>query len=261
MFSILGIKQNKYSSYVICTSPRSGSTLLCTLLASTGVAGNPASYFHKPSISAWLKSFDLVLDATTTERDVLDKIFTVAIAQGTLDTGMFGLRLQRDSFDFLSQQLAVLYPDLPNDSSRFHEAFGRTAYIHLIRDDKIDQAVSCVKSEQTGLWHLGLNGNELERVSPPQSPTYDPIRIGACVREMEARDRQWERWFKTESVAPLCVKYEALSDQPIKILRKILDHLGLDSEAAIDVKPGVAKMADGTNQEWVARYRSECNSS
>ncbi|HBF29284.1 Stf0 family sulfotransferase, partial [Rhizobium sp.] len=29
----------KFSSYVICTSPRSGSTLLCKLLAATGISG------------------------------------------------------------------------------------------------------------------------------------------------------------------------------------------------------------------------------
>ncbi|MBT6203829.1 MAG: sulfotransferase, partial [Rhodospirillaceae bacterium] len=41
----------RYQSYVICTSPRSGSTLLCSLLAATGLAGNPCSHFHDPSIS------------------------------------------------------------------------------------------------------------------------------------------------------------------------------------------------------------------
>lgn len=39
-----------YRAYVICTSPRSGSTLLCKLLAATGQAGKPKSYFHKPDL-------------------------------------------------------------------------------------------------------------------------------------------------------------------------------------------------------------------
>ncbi|MEL6981932.1 MAG: Stf0 family sulfotransferase, partial [Actinomycetota bacterium] len=43
------------ATYVICTSPRSGSTLLCTLLASTGVAGNPDSWFHRPSLDDWAR--------------------------------------------------------------------------------------------------------------------------------------------------------------------------------------------------------------
>ena len=32
--------------YLICATPRTGSTLLCGLLASTGVAGNPELYFR-----------------------------------------------------------------------------------------------------------------------------------------------------------------------------------------------------------------------
>src|SRR5215210_6559319 len=33
-------------SYLVCATPRSGSTLLCELLASTGIAGRPAEYFE-----------------------------------------------------------------------------------------------------------------------------------------------------------------------------------------------------------------------
>jgi LPS sulfotransferase NodH len=34
------------SSYLICATPRSGSTLLCAVLGATGVAGRPAEYFE-----------------------------------------------------------------------------------------------------------------------------------------------------------------------------------------------------------------------
>src|SRR5215207_8545306 len=33
-------------SYLVCATPRSGSTLLCEALKSTGVAGVPAEYFE-----------------------------------------------------------------------------------------------------------------------------------------------------------------------------------------------------------------------
>ncbi|HEX6473857.1 MAG TPA: Stf0 family sulfotransferase, partial [Candidatus Limnocylindria bacterium] len=35
-------------SYLLCGTPRTGSTLLCGLLTSTGVAGRPESYFRQP---------------------------------------------------------------------------------------------------------------------------------------------------------------------------------------------------------------------
>ncbi|HUS54703.1 MAG TPA: Stf0 family sulfotransferase, partial [Thermohalobaculum sp.] len=82
----------KYDSYVICTSPRSGSTLLCKLLAATGVTGNPESYFHRPSISDWLGYFDLAPEVAVLERDVLDATFQAAIAEGSPETGNLTLR-------------------------------------------------------------------------------------------------------------------------------------------------------------------------
>ncbi|MGZ5376146.1 MAG: Stf0 family sulfotransferase, partial [Solirubrobacterales bacterium] len=33
-------------SYLVCATPRSGSTLLCEALKSTGVAGRPEEYFE-----------------------------------------------------------------------------------------------------------------------------------------------------------------------------------------------------------------------
>ena len=48
-----------FRSYIICTSPRSGNTLLCKLLAATNVAGVPGSHFHVPSLEGWLAAYDL----------------------------------------------------------------------------------------------------------------------------------------------------------------------------------------------------------
>jgi hypothetical protein len=42
-----------FASYVLCGTPRSGSTLLCEMLAATGVAGRPNSYFRQEDVEAW----------------------------------------------------------------------------------------------------------------------------------------------------------------------------------------------------------------
>ena len=132
----------EYDSYVICTSPRSGSTLLCKLLAATGVAGNPDSYFHRPSISDWLADLGLTRKPSAPERELLEAVFRAAIAKGTLGAGIFGLRLQRHSFDFFIEKLALLYPEHSNDVERLQVAFGRTLFVHPTRRDEVAQAVS-----------------------------------------------------------------------------------------------------------------------
>jgi trehalose 2-sulfotransferase len=247
----------KYDSYIICTSPRSGSTLLCKLLAATGFAGNPDSYFHRPSISDWLADLGLTQKASVPERELLEAIFRAVIAKGTLDAGIFGLRLQRHSFDFFTEKLAVLYPEHSNDAERFQAAFGRTLFVHLTRRDKVAQAVSYVKAQQTGLWHAAPDGTELERLSLPQEPAYDANEIRIRLEEMTAHDHSWERWFGALEIDPLRITYEELSEDPVETLRVMLDHLGLEREAADGVEPRVAKLADNINQDWVACFRSE----
>ena len=134
---------------------------------------------------------------------------------------------------------------------------GRTAFLHLTRQDKVEQAVSLVRAEQTGLWHIAPDGTEIERMSPAQTPSYDPDRIKACFEKVTDYDRQWERWFATQNIKPHRVAYDALSSHPIKTLTEILCYLGLDGKAANQVIPGVAKMADKTNMDWAIRFRSE----
>jgi LPS sulfotransferase NodH len=69
------LRDREAESYIICTPPRSGSTL-----AATGVAGNPDSYFHRPSISDWLADLGVTRKGSVPERELLEAIFRTAIA-------------------------------------------------------------------------------------------------------------------------------------------------------------------------------------
>jgi trehalose 2-sulfotransferase len=248
-----------FSSYIICTSPRSGSTLLCKLLAAAGVSGYPASYFHRPDISEWSADLNLVLEPNLSEEERLKAIFQAVIAEGTGDSGLFGLRLQRHSFAFFMEKLRVLYPGYDSDLQRVEAAFGRTLFIHLSRLDKVEQAVSCVKAEQTGLWHVAPDGTELERIGPAKDPIYDAASIRATYDEFTAFDLGWKQWFDDQGIEPLRITYTALSEDPVGCLRMILEALGVDASAANGVVPGVAKLADATNREWVRKFRAELN--
>lgn len=46
-----------FDTYVICATPRTGSTLLCGLLESSGVAGHPASYFNRRGLHDYATSW------------------------------------------------------------------------------------------------------------------------------------------------------------------------------------------------------------
>jgi len=246
-----------FDSYVICTSPRSGSTLLCDILSKSGVAGKPDSHFHRPDVSAWANYVGLEHGNGEDEQNVLNEVFRRIIAKGRADTGVFGLRLQRHSFDYFMEKLDVLHPGLPSDAERFRAMFGRTLFVHLTRTDKVDQAVSLVRAEQTGLWHAAPDGTEIERNSPPQDPSYDAEEIRARFDELREFDRQWTNWFSSEQIEPHRIDYQTLAAEPIATLRTLLEALGQDNSAAANVTPGVAKLADEISADWSARFRAD----
>lgn len=243
-----------FDSYIICTSPRSGSTLLCGLLEATGKAGLPDSHFHVPSIDRWLKTYGLNKGDYASERDAVQAVFDAARQAGTGDTGLFGLRLQQHSFDYFMRQAGVLFPECRSDRERIEAAFGRTLYIHLTRPNKLDQAISRVKAGQSGLWHRAADGSELERLSPHRDPFYDAEEIERHLNDLTEMDAAWARWFKKQTLNPLRITYESLSANPAGVLAKVLGALGLDPKRAEGIEPPVAKLADSTSRKWADRY-------
>ncbi|MEL7529059.1 MAG: Stf0 family sulfotransferase [Pseudomonadota bacterium] len=244
-----------YQAYVLCTSPRSGSTLLCKLLAATGQAGNPKSYFHEPDLDAWQTYLDLETRRFATKRDRLTALFAAAREKGASGTGVFGLRLQRHSFDFLFRQLETLHPGEMPMAAKFEAVFGKTLFIHLTRSDKVAQAVSFIKASQTVLWHKAADGTELERLAPPGEPAYDRDQIRAQADLMEGYDLSWVNWFENERIEPMRITYAELSESPQKVAGDILEKLGRDAVQAKRIDVPVARLSDGLNTAWIERFR------
>ena len=80
------------------------------------------------------------------------------------------------------------------------KAFGKILYIHLFRENKLEQAISYIKAEQTGLWHIAPDGTEIERLAPPQEPRYDFTRLKSEVEKLEAYDAAWHTWFDAQGI-------------------------------------------------------------
>ena len=238
-------------AYVLCTSPRSGSTMLCRLLRDTGIAGHPGSHFHDPSLPAWREAHGLPANAP------LHDIFAAAVDKGRAGTGIFGLRLQRHSFAFFMARLADLYPDAPNDMARFRAAFGHTRFIYLKRTDKVAQAISYVRAQQTGLWHTGSDGREIERLSPPAPPRYDSDALWKTYQQMQGYDRLWEDWFREAGISPLRLLYDDLAIHPVETLGAVLGTLGLDPRIAETARPDTAQLSDDLSLSWATRFRAE----
>lgn len=249
---------DNYHSYIICTSPRSGSTLLCRLLAATEQSGKPDSHFHSPSVIDWMDYYQLSNDNFANEQDLLAAIFRAAHTRGKGNTGIFGLRMQSNSFSFFLNKLATLCNNdqASSDVERIEHVFGKTLFIHLHRDNKLEQAISLVKANQTGLWHKAPDGTEIERTSAPQTPHYDADAIAHHLADLTEQESRWNAWFTEQALEPLRINYDELSANPSNVLVKVLRHLNLDTRIAHDISLPVAKLADGTSAQWAERFMS-----
>ena len=245
----------RFSSYIICGTPRSGSTLLCDLLASTGVAGKPHSYYRDEDASDWAESWGVPqphqLDNAAFERAYLSAM----IREGTGDTGIFGLRIMWGSVADASRRLDAIEGDHADVAARFAKAFGSTLYIHLSRQDKLAQAISLIRAEQSGLWHRAADGTERERTAPPQTPIYDAARIAEALNELQNDDAAWAGFFSTRGINPLRLTYEALTANPKRAVTEILSALGQDPKASGRMLVQTSKLANADSLEWADRYR------
>jgi LPS sulfotransferase NodH len=228
------------SSYLLCGTPRTGSTLLCGLLASTGVAGRPESYFREPDERDWARRFGVPVAADGT---VDHRLFArAARAAGSTPNGVFAARVMWGTVHRL-----VGGPGTRRDLEVLGDVFGPLRMVHLRREDVVGQAVSWARAEQTGYWQDGDR--------PTAEPRFDLGVIDGLVRTIEEHDAAWRRWFAEQGVAPHRVTYEEVTADPHRAVLGILDHLGIEPPAGWRPAPRQRRQADGTNADWIRRYR------
>src|ERR1051326_865333 len=146
-------------SYVICTAPRTGSSLFCEALARMDVAGRPAEYFdiHEQNEVYWRKQLEIRDDA-----EYLDKV----LKAGTTSNGVFGLKLHYHQAPALIAKLVAdrVARGLPDKARSPHpidtidlslrERLGDVRYIWLRRKNKIAQAISYYLAGKTEQWRV-----------------------------------------------------------------------------------------------------------
>ena len=247
---------NKRTAYIICSNPRSGTTLLCDMLKQTGVAGRPNSFFREKSLKDWCEEWGVAGPIDRLDDGFSNRFFAAIERERRGDNGVLGIRIMGPDRQLSCEWLARRHSALGTDAARFDAAFGPTRYIHLSRQDKLAEAVSYLRAEQTGLWHGKPDGSDLEKIAPTEPDGYDAEKISARMAELTQYDREWLGWFEQENLQPLRMTYEALAENPLDCLREVLNFIEQDPNAAEGVSPGVRKLADETSAAWIEQFRS-----
>lgn len=238
-----------FDSYLICATPRSGSTLLCGLLESSRVAGRPASYFNRRGLHDYADDWRI---ARPRDGRIDEAYVRAALAAGKTSNGVFGGRIMAETLPELIGDLAAADSgSAVTDLELLSAQPGRLRFVHLRRRDVVAQAVSWAKALQTHYWHPG------EAVKPGgQHPHYDEELIGRLLAAIDKFEADWTLWFTAHSIVPCQVVYEELAADPLRAAHKVLAYLGLHVPPDRQLVIGHRRQADQVNADWAARFRA-----
>jgi LPS sulfotransferase NodH len=262
-------------SYLVCATPRSGSTLLCRALDQTGVAGHPEEYFEALARSGLPRRpheyFDPQRHANIVERlafrempdrmaepnplwhpDTYDRYLAWALVQGTTPNGVFGAKLMwgylGDFAELLRGIEGMAGRPLPELLSR---AFPGLRYVRITRENKIRQAVSLWKAVQTQTWKQEPGEEPARAVEP----VFSFRAINYLVRLLTAHDASWDAYFLGLGHEPLKLTYEELAQGTTAVIERVLEYLGTPAPpGALATPPRLSVQADAVSEEWVTRF-------
>jgi trehalose 2-sulfotransferase len=232
------------SGYVICATPRSGSTLLCALLRTAG-AGAPGSWFRRQNMAEFAAGWGLRGAEGGFDPEAY---LAAAIREGRGGSACFALRLMWDHLGALSEVLGKAEAQAEDLAA----GFGPLCYVFLRRRDLVAQAVSRQRAESSGIWHLGI-----EEAAQPLEPRYDFASILGYLREAEADAQKWQAWFAANALTPLQIWYEDLAAEPQAVARQVLAYVQPDLSLRGRLDVANRKMASAESAQWAERFRAE----
>ena len=71
------------------------------------------------------------------------------------------------------------------------------------------------------------------------------------------REAGIQEFFAEGGITPLNIFYEDFVQNHVGTVITILDYLELDSRSVTIAPPALIRLADGTSEEWVQRFRKE----
>jgi LPS sulfotransferase NodH len=215
-------------SYMVCSVPRCGSSLLCELLCNTEVAGAPTEFLDPELMGRFHERW-----GASSFEDYLTKL----LRKKTSPNGVFGIKVH---WGQLQHALGE------SDPARH---FPRLRYVHVRREDLLRQAVSWVRALQTNQW-----ASSHEALA---EPAFDRDQIALYADRIRTENAAWERFFAERSIAPYRIVYERMVEEPDEAVRGVLGFLGVADHGDVGSGPvELEQQADALTDEWIERYDS-----
>jgi LPS sulfotransferase NodH len=215
----------------ICSTPRSGSYLLCRYMINAGL-GVPHEYFNPiimrdiaprlelgPSVAPlrWRPRnrrdrLPLPNPARVAEEDFLRKYLS-AIIPRRCQNGIFAAKIH---FEHLGKVL---------ENSTGRKLLSGGTFIYLYRENLLKQAVSAHFAHLTGRWGI----DDTATTAPAKEPNFlDVELLDQTLQRLADEDRGWRVFLARNGLSPLSISYEQLCKDPYAFLEVVARRLDFD---------------------------------
>jgi LPS sulfotransferase NodH len=209
--------------YVVLAAPRTGSTMLCSALVASRVAGHPMEYLNRRYIDAYRQ---------TRGSWSLETYLSELMGRRTSPNGLFGVKIHPSQ---IGQQFG---PDV-DAAFRFVRSFDR--FIRVYRRDTLAQAISHMLAAERGVWtsYDQSAPRSIDRAFQPG----DVEKIRGDLAFVENEQRTWEALVQRLRLQVLDVCYEDMVADFGREIGRVFEHLGIkDAPAA---RPTTVATSDG----------------
>lgn len=241
---------------LICTHPRSGSTLVGEALYFAGDMGCPLEYFHvgfRPTLAARWAAPGIHEYCAAVRRHRTDPGGVLAVKLFWRDVEELAIELDPGRFAALAGAApAATPPSVYGDLAALLVAlFPAPAFVYLRRLDRLRQAVSTMVASDTGQWR------EIPGLIMPSTgvrPMLNAERLERLMGYSDYCQAHWRNLFAAMDTVPHELSYEALVADYRQTVAIMFGRLG---SAAEPPPVRMRRQADGHSEALVLSYLRE----
>ena len=248
------------SFLAIASVERTGSTLLCSILRGTHLAGTPIEYLniqtknferlrsecgqptikftHRPvarvrKLTGRYPWRDISYFSKASWRRYLSAIAT----QHTTENGVFGVKMHWNQYKrhMIDLGLDVNVWEAP------------VSWVRITRENELRQAISFVRAAQSESWNSNMQ--------VVREPIYDAEAIISALNRITEENTQWDTYFAEKGIVPLHITYEQLIQNMDSTVRKVMAFI--DSPVEVVPAPQTKKQSESTSRQWAERFVTE----
>ena len=256
------------AAYLVCATPRSGSTLLCEMLRATGVAGTPLEHFEflrssglprqpreyfEDLAAPGVRELLAPLDAGRADDEPAADWRARVLREGSTPNGVWGGKLMWGHVDDLLSRAQRLDGLAGADlAAVLRKLLGDVRLVYVTRTDKVAQAVSLWRAVQTQRWSAAAGAPR-----QPNDATYSFAAIDHLAGQLARHEAAWRRWFAAHAATqPLELTYDEIAADPRAAVGRVLRFAQLPASAGVG-DPPLRAQRDARSREWAARYLDE----